>query len=212
MELADREPPDDDSQTSRSTHDVTCDVASGADVDLLARIRAGDRTAFDALYAMYARRLIGFAYTYVRSIETAQDIVANLFVHLWIDRDRWEIHGMLKAYLFAAIRRRALNYVRDQSRADRALALVQDDVATVMGSIPGPFEVDVALDLAARHAALRDAVAQLPPDRQRLVALRWREGLTIPDIAAIVGTSSKAVQQQLIRTIRALQKKLIRTP
>jgi len=205
MELAGRQP-------SRDTRDPDLPHDERADADLVARIRSGDRAAFDALYSRYARRLIGFAYTYVRSTETAEDIVANLFVHLWVDRDRWEIHGILKAYLFAAVRRRALNYVRDQSRADRALALVQDDAAAVMGQVPGPFEIDAALDTTARHAALREAVTQLPPDRQRLVALRWREGLTIPDIASIVGTSPKAVQQQLLRTIRALQKKLNRTP
>jgi len=196
----------------RNADDVSENDAHVSDHALVARIQSGDRDAFDAMYTLYARRLVGFAYTYVRSSDTAQDIVANLFVHLWVDRARWELQGALAPYLFAAVRRRALNYVRDQSRADRALALVQDDAGLVMGHLPGPFDVDTALDASARRAALRDVIAQLPPDRQRLVALRWREGLTIPQIAEVVGSNAKAVQQQLLRTIRALQKKLGQTP
>jgi RNA polymerase sigma factor (sigma-70 family) len=68
------------------------------------------------------------------------------------------------------------------------------------------------MDAVTLDAALRRAIETLPPDRRRLVALRWYEELTVPQIAHILGLTVGAVEQRLLRTLTALRKLLDPTP
>lgn len=182
------------------------------DTVIIARIRNGSHETFDELYATYVRSLIGFVDSYVRSIAVAEDIVADLFVHLWLHRHDWSPKHGVRAYLFTAARNRAFNHVRDQSRASQAIARIDGEPEVTIGSVPHPLDYDASSEAHRDRVALRRAIEALPPDRRRLIVLRWNQELTVPQIAAILGTSVKAVEQQLLRTIRALRKKFLSPP
>jgi RNA polymerase sigma-70 factor (ECF subfamily) len=186
--------------------------AEDNDALVIAQIRNGSHEAFDALYATHVRSLIGFTDSYVRSIAVAEDIVADLFVHLWLHRQDWSPKHGVRAYLFSAARNRAFNHVRNQSRASQTIARIDGDSDGVTATMPHPLDYDASSEVHRNHAALVRAVQALPPDRRRLIVLRWNQELTVPQIAAILGTSVKAVEQQLLRTIRALRKKFLSPP
>lgn len=179
------------------------------DPTVLQRLRAGDAGAFDLVYNTYASALVRFVYSYVLSTAVAQDVVADTFAHLWDRREQVELKYGLKAYLFAAARFRARMALRSAGRVDRFLSRLaaepEDEGADTTS-------LDVALDAPRLDAALRRALQALPVDRRRLVALRWYEGLTVPEIAHVLGLSVGAVEQRLLRTLRALRQILDARP
>src|SRR5687768_1238064 len=93
------------------------DARDGALVD---RIRNGNALALDELLRAYATRLLDVALPYVGSDDAAKDVVQDTFIKLWDTRDRLVIHGSTAAYLYRAVRNRALN-ARDHHRAQRTL-------------------------------------------------------------------------------------------
>src|SRR5256885_8799332 len=79
--------------------------------DLVARIRAGDEAAFEAMFRAYYDPLCRHVASYVGSRDAAEDAVQGLFVRIWEDRARWVVSD-LGHYLYTAVRRRAISQVR----------------------------------------------------------------------------------------------------
>jgi len=176
---------------------------------LIERIRAGDADAFATLYTAHLELLVAFAYGYVHSEPAAQDLVADLFLHLWEIRATWAPRGGIRPYLLAAVRHRALNVNRDAARAGSSLRrAVVSDVPVLTGTAPAP--ADELVERAQRRSIIRRAIDQLAPDRRRAMLLRWQFGLTPEEIASAMGISRASVDQLVsrgLKTIRSIVRK-----
>jgi len=157
---------------------------------------------FKAHYAALCR----FAHPFVRSTDAAEDIVQDVFAALWATRHSVAIGTSLRAYLYAAVRNRALNNRRHQTvAAEWALDEANDDVRALH---PAPPQPDHALARAELDSQL-DAALQALPERCRLVMrLRWQEELSYAEIAEAMGISVKGVEKQLARGLQALRERL----
>jgi RNA polymerase sigma-70 factor, ECF subfamily len=176
------------------------------DPALVARIQAGDVGEFERFFRAEFAALCGFADRYLHDRAAAEDLVQQLFADLWERRARWNPQFGARAYLFAAVRNRALN-VRKRHAVERDWER-EEAVPSVRTLHPIPLrpdEVFAARDLRATLDALLAAL----PERCRLVMLlRWREQLSYAEIAAVMEISVKGVENQLARGLRALRERL----
>jgi RNA polymerase sigma-70 factor (ECF subfamily) len=178
------------------------------DVDaLVERVRAGDERAFEQIFRSRYGSLCGFANTFVHSPETAEEIVQTVFLNIWANRQRWEVHGTLRAYLFGAVRNQALNHVkRGQLERSWAASAVSDEgVLELHGSLP---EAAVSVEAEELAAAVRRAIDNLPPRARMAVQLRWEGELKHAEIAEVMGISVKGVENHLSRAMEALRRLL----
>ena len=95
----------------------TADLPDGPDA-LVARVRAGDERALETVFRSHYSPLCDFAARYVRQDALAEELVQDLFADLWARRQSWYVRGSVRAYLFAAVRNRALNLREILERAD----------------------------------------------------------------------------------------------
>src|SRR5436190_13134698 len=91
---------------------MTAPRQSPADRTWIARIRAGDPDALDAVFRSYYAELCAFAYRYTRARAQAEDLVHDVFAQIWAEREHWQVRESLKAYLYAAVRNRAVSALR----------------------------------------------------------------------------------------------------
>lgn len=174
---------------------------------MLARIRADDPAAFEALFTTHYEGMCALAYTFVRSREAAEDIVANVFRRLWMRRLEWEPAGPARTYLLTATRNEAINLLRrlrrEQGLEDRAL---REDVAPALSApVASPESALVARELAE---AIERTSANLPPRCREVFELRWREGLRHREIAERMGIALKTVEMQMTRALKAIREEL----
>lgn len=172
---------------------------------LLQRLADADaqvaRTAFETLYKQYAPGVARFAYGYVRSRSSAEDIVGDVFFAVWARRATWAPRYGIRAYLYAAARHRALNLRRAEQRALRHL----HEYATEWGEGLASDRALDAPDVADRQTRLMAAVATLPEDARRLAELRWHHGMSPVEIADVLGINRAAVDNRLSRLLRRIQ-------
>src|SRR5215469_12518259 len=88
------------------------------DAAWVARIRAGDSQAFEALFRQYAAELADYVYRHLGSKDDAEDVVQVLFTNLWLARERWTLRGPLVSYLYLAAR----NLMANRRRHERIVA------------------------------------------------------------------------------------------
>lgn len=172
------------------------------------RIRAGDETAFDALFTAYYPALCDFAHSFLHRPDAVEELVQNLFLRIWEHRAEWRPDGV-RAYLFAACRNGALDY----QRHERIVARFEDRSAREnLGSGLGhaPARPDEEAQASELEAALRAAIEALPERRRLVVVLRWEHQLSHAEIAQVLGVTVKTVETQFGRAIATLRSQLAR--
>jgi len=134
---------------------------------LVARARNGDQRAWDALVERYAPLLWSICRSYRLAGPDAADVSQNVWLTLAARLDTLRDPAALPGWLATTAR-------RECARARRAAARPQAAVPMPgIENIPDPQAgtAEQQLLAAERHAALRQALASLPPDGQRLIAL-----------------------------------------
>ncbi len=163
--------------------------------------------AFDALVREHYGRLCGFAHRLVGSREVAEDVVHDVLLHIWRDRERFEFRDPL-AYLYRSVRNRVISDRRRQTGRGRLLAEASEG-----GTIPlhgrhdseDPSEVVEGEDLASAAARAVDAL----PERCRLIfTMRREQGLSYAEIAQALDLSVKTVENQMTRAGKLLRASL----
>ena len=75
-------------------------------------LNRGSYKAFDALYALYSRRLYAFALKMTKSQSDAKEIVQDTFVRLWLNRENVLPEDSFQSYLFTIAKNAILNKMR----------------------------------------------------------------------------------------------------
>jgi RNA polymerase sigma-70 factor (ECF subfamily) len=178
----------------------------GSDPDTipLARMRDGDMAAFEALYRKFVPRLCTFAGSYVKDRDVAEEVVQDVMCTMWERRTDVARSGTLRAYLFASVRYRVLDHVRNTKTRLAIMDGAGDDLPGP-ASFPAP---STPVEVAELAAHLSRAIMKLPRTRRRVLLLRWEDGLSYAEIAQVVGSSVKAVENQLNRTLKQLREAL----
>jgi RNA polymerase sigma-70 factor (family 1) len=178
-------------------------ASTSSDSTLVTRIRAGDEAAFEQLFRRYYNPLCVFGTRYVRAPDLAEELVESVFARIWEQRLGWEVRGSLTAYLYAAVRHRALDHRRHEAIQGRMRE--RTPVPGMGQARHGPEQVCEANEL---EAAVRAAVERLP-ERCRLVfTLRWQHQLSYAEIAETLGIATKTVETQMNRALKALREQL----
>ncbi|RDC68039.1 RNA polymerase sigma factor [Rhodovulum sp. 12E13] len=178
--------------------------ASDRDADLLAAYAAGEAHAARALLERLGPRVLALATRMLGDRAEAEDVTQEAMLRLWRQAPRWR-DGEAKVSTW--LTRVALNLATDRLRRRRGVPL---DTAFGEGAEPadGRPGVEAGLRAAERAAALRTALAELPERQAQAVALRHLEGLSNPEIAAVMALSVEAVESLTARGRRALAARL----
>ena len=82
------------------------------DNEIIRRIRQGDEKEFESLFRSSYVSLVRYAQTIIRDNEEAEEIVQDLFVRLWQEREKWivesSLNGYLQSFLFGSRTAKAL--------------------------------------------------------------------------------------------------------
>ncbi len=155
--------------------------------------------AFEAVFRAYAAPLCDLACSYVHAPDIAEEIIQDLFAWLWVHRHEFAPQHGLRAYLFGAVRNRALNVLRDDAAAVRANARL-----VTAPSRPTDAEL-LASDLEQQ---IRTTVAGMPPRCREVFTLIRGQFLSYAEVAAILGIAPKTVEIHMARALAILRARL----
>jgi len=172
------------------------------DTALVARLRAGDETALRVIVCDHASRLGAIAFALLGRDDMTQDVVQDVFVTLWEQRETLVIHQSLRAFLVRAVRNRAIDILRRERRYarfdDENVHAHLDTSSVVYNAAEGVLrEADLDLEL---HRALR----LVPPQPRRAFLLSWHAGLSYEEIADVLDVTVATVYKLMYRATQRL--------
>lgn len=151
--------------------------------------------SFEELFRAYHAPLCEVVDSYVRSQDTAEEIVQDLFLTLWLKRDALQRADSIPAYLFGAARNRAVQYLRHRSVVRKWTDLLSRERTDMPGA-------DRQLEQAETDRAVRAAIDRLPPRTRLALVLRIDHAMSHADVATAMGITVKGVEK-LLATARA---------
>lgn len=175
-------------------------AAEGGDVIL--RIRAGDRAAFNSFVRSHYPGLCSYVFRLTESRTVAEDLVQDVLLAVWESRERLDPDRNLKSYLYTAARNRTRNYLKRRKLHDHW----RERVSTVPQR--GRRYTDEDVEYAELLEAVQKAVVELPQRRREVFILSRQHGLSYAEIGDILGISGKAVEAHIARSLAFLRKKL----
>lgn len=173
------------------------DVSRLSDGALLAAFANGDRAAARHLSTRLLPQVMGQAVRMLADRIEAEDVAQEAMLRLWRIAPDWrEGEAQVSTWLY----RVTANLCTDRLRKRRKVVGI-DEVAEPADPVPG---VADRMQTQSRHLALRAALARLPERQAQAVALRHLEGLSNPEIAAVMDISVTSVESLTARGKRAL--------
>jgi RNA polymerase sigma-70 factor (ECF subfamily) len=160
---------------------------------------ASFRQLFDCMFEPLCRFL---AY-YTTDRMMIEEVVQEIFIKLWEDRDILQIESV-KTYLYTSARNRMLNAIRDEKRRNTLLEQwVQHEMEKRYGE--ECFDIDEFSNL------IQSAIDTLPDKCRNIFNLSKKEMLTYKQIAGRLEISIKTVETQMGIALRKIREQLFST-
>lgn len=173
-------------------------------------IERKDRAAFDALYQRYVEPIRRFIFVRVARKEDAEDLTAEAFVQAWGHLTRSAQNpgqdqkvNNFRAYIYKIARNEVIDFYRAQGRTPPAVSLDEPDDPI---ELPDTRQDPLTRQLhASDHAYLMGCLRRLKDEYREVVALRFFEEMSIPEIARIVEKTPGNVRVLIHRGVKALR-------
>ncbi|MBV7533030.1 RNA polymerase sigma factor [Chitinophaga sp. sic0106] len=171
------------------------------ETDLLHRVAAGEEDAFNQLFAQYRNDVYLHALTYTKSPEFSEELVLDIFLKIWENREKLTEITHFKGYLFILSRNQVISAMRK--------CLLQPVTGMDLSyQISDWMEPDKRLEYKEAQALLEKAIATLSPQQRTAFTLSRAEGKTYEEIAAIMGISKRTVNYHIVAALNALRQHL----
>ncbi|NOT92854.1 RNA polymerase sigma factor [Ferruginibacter sp.] len=164
---------------------------------LLELLSKGDESAFTELYTRYWKKLFTIAYNRLKEVEAAEDIVHDVFVGIWVNREKLQIE-FLENYLATATKYAVLSKIK--KKAQERMYNNNAAIATVF-ELP----VETALHYKQILDAIKKEVEKLPEKCRLIFKYSRNEGMPVKQIAKELHLSPKTVENQLHKAVKQLK-------
>ena len=175
--------------------------APDEDALLMLALRAGDRSAFDALFRRWSAPLLRYLARMLRDAGTAEELVQEVFLRVYRARERYAPEARFSTWLYRIATNLALNELRRPRRREMHASLDEPGAAPLAAEAPVP---ESALDARRLAARVEHELAQLPERQRAALCLSAVEGLSYADVAATLEISESAVKALVHRARTAL--------
>ena len=171
--------------------------------ELAVRFNNGDMGAFREIYRKYSPVMQAFAAKFTNRT-TAEDLVQDVFMRIWVNRETSPINESLQAYLFRAVRNRCINYLEHlKIKANyeaREMIELQIREAAFFQSPEQLFIRQEQLD------RIYQEIEKLPEKSREIFKMTYFEDKKAAEIAKELCLSVRTVETHIYKALKTLRK------
>lgn len=185
-------------------------MAEPVDEELVRRVQAGDKKAFDLLVLKYQHRIIQLINRYIRDPHESQDVAQETFIKVYRALPGFRGDSAFYTWIYRIAINTAKNYIASRARrpADDDIEVdtaEQFESATGLRDQETPEGVLLSEELAG---VIQLAVDELPEELRTAITLRELDGLSYDEIAEVMNCPVGTVRSRIFRAREAIDKKM----
>jgi len=167
------------------------------------------RQALEALVHSYQHLIVRYCVTMLRDPAHGEEVAQEVFLGAYAAMPRFRQEASLRTWLLAIARKQCLKALRDSRRRRRLEEEQRQAIASgAHRTPPDPSEEDPEV----RRQRVRRGLDRLGAAERTVLLLRYETGLTLGEVAYILGRSEAGVRRQLARALQRLQEVLDEGP
>ncbi len=165
-------------------------------------ISNGDVKAFEDLFKTFFPELSFYAIRFVEDMETAEEIIQDIFFNIWENRAKLKINTSIKSYLYTTVRNTCLNLIKHKKVENK----YREHFSRKLQSD----ELDESkwIETSDLQEKISDAINKLPEKRQIIFKMSRFEELSYKEIASKLDISVKTVENQMGSALKFLREEL----
>lgn len=177
--------------------------------DLIAKVRDGDKDAFNELFGIHWKSLVDYA-SLIVGADNAQDVVQSVFLKVWENRSALEEGHSMRQYLLKAVYRTSVSLVRKEENSIRYRSWF---ARRIEEALAGEYDIDrneviKALYTKELSRDLEAAISLLPAKCREVFRLSYIDGLSGKEIGESLGISVSTVNNQIHKALKILRSEL----
>ncbi len=186
-----------------------------SDEELMVRYARGEETAFEVLLGRYRRPLFGFLARYLGRTDKAEDVFQEVFLEVIRARKQFRGEHRFASWLYRIARNRAVdrmrrNGFREMESLDDPLDAGDGEGETRAGRIAGSNPDPEAVVRGVQMKRVLDrALASLSAEQREVLWLKERSGLSLADVAKLLGVSENTVKSRLRYALDKIRSQLM---
>jgi len=169
--------------------------------NLITRLREGDDSCFKEIYELYHYKVFLFVNNYTAQLADAEDVVQNVFIHLWKYRKKLDPKVELDAVLFKSSRQEISRWYKKQNSFP---SLDGEKLREDIDIIPEWDE-----DVTRKIEKIKVLLNQIPEKRRKIFTLHKFEERSYKEIAIEMEMTPSAVANQISKTLQFLKENLL---
>jgi RNA polymerase sigma-70 factor (ECF subfamily) len=173
--------------------------SQNTDLELFARISNGDEQAYREIFHVYNKQLFPFVTSLVKSDSDAREIMQEVFLKLWLQREALSKIDNPGGWLRTVTSNTAYDFLRKQARYEIRLTRIQ--------AIQPQSDDEFWQKFDAKQARILvyEALRKLPFRRRQIFQLNKIEGFSRKEIAEQLNISENTVRNQLVDAVAFVQ-------
>lgn len=168
----------------------------------ITRYKKGDAAAFDVIFDCYSDKIYWIAFGILKDEDVAKDIVQDVFVKLWMKRDKVNPELTFDNYIFTITYNTIRSAIKKHLIRSQAIALLLKEGPEVIN------DTDADLVYSDLYELASSAIERLPPKRKTVYKLSKQEGMKIKEIAASMNISTRTAENHLALALKFLKEEL----
>jgi len=173
---------------------------TGNDHSLVQLLQKGNVTAFDSLFEVYSPKLYGFALKYFKNETDAEELVQEVFVKVWENRQTLKSELSFKSYLFTIALNLIRKYFNKKATSLRYLESLQND--------PEFSDQITTEDYETTLRKIYQIIDQMPERRREIFLKSKLEGKSSKEVATELNISPGTVDNQVSEALRFTRSQL----
>ncbi len=172
------------------------------DQSLVQLLQKGNVAAFDSLFEVYSPKLYGFALKYFKNKTEAEELVQEVFVKVWENRQALKSELSFKSYLFTIALNRIRKYFNKKATSLRYLESLRTEPE---------FNESQAVHDEDYESVIKEInfiIDQMPPRRREIFMKSKLEGKSSKEIATELNISAGTVDNQVSEALRFIRSQL----
>jgi len=172
------------------------------DFELITRIKEGDEVAFRIVFDSFSSKLYYFSLRFLKDKESCQEVVQEVFMSLWINREKLDTQYPIAPYLYTITRRLTLNALRQVANSQIAMEKMWLNLQVSSN------ETEELVYLEDLERFTEQVLASLPKQQQLVYRMSRQQELSYDEIAEELNISRNTVKNHLVSALKTLRTQL----